>query len=437
MIVFTADRGASGYCLSVHEGKHRDNQPVVLWDCRGAWNQQFRTAPFAPKAKDDLRIRIRTTGNKCVGADTRVKKALGRPAMIWECSSNPAQAWRQVAGKLVGVGGLCLRAAKGNAKGSALVMSECDVNPTVARLENEVAGLNERKQALLKKPPMRKMKNKIRTPFGQNKTLVTEVVDRGKLSAALKQIDSDTAQKSKQLAAERQKPTDKKSQTVDWVTVQPSPDPAAGFHEKYNVPSMAMLKMTAGNFCFDKDSSDLPRVRPHLWECNRKNGNQWFGFGAVSGANFALVSRNSKMCMDVQGASTRHGASVMQYPCHYGENQQWMAVAPGKNATDEKTFAGRFQIKSRKSGKCLAPVTYRFVVTYSKADQQRLDKMKPKERQRCESNPGNTGFLGGQFLQCPNGKRQVETDTLTRKKARFAQVDCKAGDRNQLFTLVR
>jgi hypothetical protein len=270
--------------------------------------------------------------------------------------------------------------------------------------------------------------------FGQKNFVVAKVPARRKLDKAIQRIDKQITDKSKQLATERKKPADKKSQKVDWVTLKPALNPVLNFHEKYKVPPMAMFKMSAGNFCLDKDGSKLPRVRPHLWNCSRKNGNQKFGIGVVSGDYFALVSRDSKMCMDVYDAATHHGQRVIQYPCHYNANQQWMAVSPGKKATDAKTFAGKFHIKNRKSGKCLAPTTVEAKVVYSKADQAGLKNMPKNMRERCGR---NDGFRGSGFIECPRGKTTYSVVSKTRKKARFAQVNCKASDRNQLFTLLR
>lgn len=433
MFFFTQDKGKTGRCMDIKSRKNKNGQPVILWDCHASWNQQFRIVPFDSKAKNSVLVRLRTTGDKCVSVDTRKKVARGTSAIIWKCDSNPGQSWRLAAGKLISANGLCLRPSKGNTKGSSLVMTDCEMNSTVANFEKEIARLNGQKKKLFENPPMRKIKRKLPTGFGQKKVVVAKVIDGKKLRKMTSLIDKQITENSKKLAAERKNPADKKSQKIDWVTVKPSPNPADNFHKKYKVPSMAMLKVSAGNFCLDKTGSMLPRARPHLWKCNRKNGNQKIGIGAVSGDYFALVSGRSKMCMDVKGANTRHGASVFQYPCHYGSNQQWLAVSPGDKATDAKTFAGKFQIKNRKSGKCLAPTIFKQTVTYTAAQKQHLKRMSPAGRKHCERSNG----LSNVFIQCPRGRSRHEIVSQTRKKARFAQVNCKASDKNQLFTLLR
>lgn len=433
LFFFTQDKGKTGRCMDISGAKHKNGQALILWDCHAGWNQQFHMVPFDPKQKNDKQVRIRTTGNKCLSADTRKKKAVGAQTIIWKCDSNPGQRWRVVAGKIIGFKGLCLRPAKGNVKGSALVMVKCDANPAVVKLEREIASLNGQKKKLIENPPMRDVKRKLKVPFGQSRVVISKVPDRKKLNSMMQSIDKKIADKSKLLATERKKPVDKKSQKVDWVQVKPAPNPGAQFHAKYKVPAMAMLKVSAGNYCLDKTGSNLPRARPHLWKCSRKNGNQKFGIGAVSGENFALVSGRSKMCLDVKDSKKHHGARVLQYPCHYGANQQWKAVSPGDSATDAQTFAGKFQIKNRKSGKCLAPTIYQVKTVYSKADQARLKNMQSNYRKSCLQNNRS----GNPFVECPKGRTQAWLVSHTRKKARFAQVNCKTSDPNQLFTLIR
>ena len=56
-----------------------------------------------------------------------------------------------------------------------------------------------------------------------------------------------------------------------------------------------------------------------------------------------LVSRHSGMCLDVSGASTEDGATIIQWPCHGGANQQWRLEAVGEG----------YRFVARHSGKCL------------------------------------------------------------------------------------
>ena len=59
---------------------------------------------------------------------------------------------------------------------------------------------------------------------------------------------------------------------------------------------------------------------------------------------FEIVSRNSGKCLDVFGASTDPGASVIQWVCHGGPNQQWRLEPAG---------GGAFRILARHSGLAL------------------------------------------------------------------------------------
>jgi uncharacterized repeat protein (TIGR03803 family) len=59
---------------------------------------------------------------------------------------------------------------------------------------------------------------------------------------------------------------------------------------------------------------------------------------------YELVSRNSGKCLDVYGASTDAAASVIQWVCHRGENQQWRLEPAG---------GGAVRIIARHSGQVL------------------------------------------------------------------------------------
>jgi uncharacterized repeat protein (TIGR03803 family) len=61
-------------------------------------------------------------------------------------------------------------------------------------------------------------------------------------------------------------------------------------------------------------------------------------------AYYELVSVNSGKCLDVTGASTEAAATVIQWTCHGGENQQWRLEPAG---------GGAFHIIARHSGQAL------------------------------------------------------------------------------------
>ena len=57
-----------------------------------------------------------------------------------------------------------------------------------------------------------------------------------------------------------------------------------------------------------------------------------------------MVSRHSGKCLDVSGGSLGDGASIIQWQCHGGANQQWRLEVAGE---------GYSRMVSRASGKCL------------------------------------------------------------------------------------
>ena len=65
--------------------------------------------------------------------------------------------------------------------------------------------------------------------------------------------------------------------------------------------------------------------------------------GSTSGFD-ALVASHSQKCLDVNGGSLDDGASIIQWQCHGGDNQQWRLEVAGD---------GYSRIVSRHSGKCL------------------------------------------------------------------------------------
>jgi Ricin-type beta-trefoil lectin domain-like len=59
---------------------------------------------------------------------------------------------------------------------------------------------------------------------------------------------------------------------------------------------------------------------------------------------YELRARHSGKCLDVYGGSTDDGASVIQFSCHGGYNQQWRLWDVG---------GGYYELTARHSGKCL------------------------------------------------------------------------------------
>lgn len=87
------------------------------------------------------------------------------------------------------------------------------------------------------------------------------------------------------------------------------------------------LKVRTSNKCFDMTGKNNRGVRYHQWDCNLKNGNQWFYADYVNGDWFLIRSSKSNKCVDVSNTSKSKGAAIHQWDCHKKANQQWKAVA--------------------------------------------------------------------------------------------------------------
>ena len=83
------------------------------------------------------------------------------------------------------------------------------------------------------------------------------------------------------------------------------------------------------------------------WPCHSGDNQQWRLEGVADGYS-RIVARHSGKCLDVSGGSLDDGASIIQWPCHGGDNQQWRL----EGVVD---VGGAFysRIVSRQRGKCL------------------------------------------------------------------------------------
>ena len=78
------------------------------------------------------------------------------------------------------------------------------------------------------------------------------------------------------------------------------------------------------------------------WQCHGGGNQQWRL--EVAGDGYSrIVSRHSGKCLDVNGGSRDDGASIIQWQCHGGANQQWRLEA----------VTGGYQLVTRHGGKCL------------------------------------------------------------------------------------
>jgi hypothetical protein len=419
MVYFAQDGADKGRCLTHGGGQRENGKNAILWDCIGNWNQVFKFVPWKSKSRY---FRIVTSYNKCIGFDP--KGNAGAPVVSRDCDKGLGQRWHLVGGKMVGHKGLCLRVKGVNKNKAQLFVDHCNTDGKLRRLtaeienlDTEIANLKElrikesRKKMKVRMPPF----NQVKIVRGGNKQLIA------RLDQSIKSKEAERAKRQKQARTGAKDTT-----LVEWLTLKPTPDPVKAFHVAYNAPQRAMLKM--GNFCFDKNSSLLPRSKAHLWPCDAKNLNQVFSLGSVGGNQFALVSQNSKMCMDVSSNNTN--TQVQTYPCHYRSNQLWTAVAPGKKVMDKNTLKGKFVLRNNHSGKCMAPTF--FGPQYTNLDKQKLARMSKKDQDLCLK----TGRSGSPFQKCPR-KSGYGVEKKLAKRAILRQVPCNTSDRFQQFTLVK
>jgi hypothetical protein len=93
-----------------------------------------------------------------------------------------------------------------------------------------------------------------------------------------------------------------------------------------------------------------------LWDCRNGAQNQHWSPIVVgnTGSQYGTLmfsNRSSGKCLDVNANSTDNGATVIQWNCHNGSNQQWDIELPA--GADPVTYDGPVMFKNRASGKCL------------------------------------------------------------------------------------
>jgi hypothetical protein len=79
------------------------------------------------------------------------------------------------------------------------------------------------------------------------------------------------------------------------------------------------------------------------WSCNSGANQQW-QLKDMGQSQYELISKSSGKCIDVPGSSTYDGTSVQQYSCNGAKNQLWKLTTASN---------GYRQIVSSNSGKCL------------------------------------------------------------------------------------
>ncbi|NJP48427.1 RICIN domain-containing protein [Actinacidiphila epipremni] len=108
-------------------------------------------------------------------------------------------------------------------------------------------------------------------------------------------------------------------------------------------PYDALVARHSGK-CLDvADNSAADGATVTQWGCNGGLNQQWRLTDAGNGY-VTVIAQHSGKCLDVSNASTTAGANVNQYYCNGGTNQQWQLQSQGD---------GYVRLVARHSGKCL------------------------------------------------------------------------------------
>ncbi|THV36456.1 RICIN domain-containing protein [Glycomyces buryatensis] len=136
-----------------------------------------------------------------------------------------------------------------------------------------------------------------------------------------------------------------------------------------------------------------------------------------SGSGYAqIIARHSGKCLDVASASTANGATVQQYDCWNGANQQWDLRDAG---------GGYVQIVARHSGKCLDVAS---ASTANGATVQQYDCWNGANQQ-FEVRDSGSGYA--QIIARHSGKCLDVTSASTTNSALVKQYDCHGGTNQQ------
>ncbi|MBD0734867.1 beta-xylosidase [Streptomyces sp. CBMA29] len=96
--------------------------------------------------------------------------------------------------------------------------------------------------------------------------------------------------------------------------------------------------------CLDvSDNSAADSATVVQWTCGAGLNQQW-RMTSTGGGYVSVIAQHSGKCLDVSNASTVAGAFVNQYYCNGGANQQWLVQDQGN---------GYVRLQARHSGQCL------------------------------------------------------------------------------------
>jgi len=287
------------------------------------WNHKYRTCWRSPDSKMLVYTLKGAAKGLCVNSWGNPRVA-GSVLALWDCLATGRQQFTQ---EMVGKGpyfllknayGVCFRAKSGKS-GAAVVTAKCK-NQASQRWKFEHGRIVGRNNRCLRS---RKLNTKQSHLFLQDCNVGIKV--------------SKTA-----------KPP------IEWAFATPANNAAKHYHKKFGVRTNSKLRI--GGWCLESPAL-LPEERIRLRKCNNDKSSQLIAIGNVHSHYFALVPQNSKMCLDVFAYKKHDFAHVVTWPCNFAGNQQWVAVIGGDKVTTAKTFKHKtgFMIRSRFSGKCLAP----------------------------------------------------------------------------------
>jgi hypothetical protein len=116
------------------------------------------------------------------------------------------------------------------------------------------------------------------------------------------------------------------------------------------------LKCVASGKCLDVyGGSKVDGANVQQWSCHDGDNQRWiFKPQGYDGNDpvYLIINVGSGKCLDVEGASLKDGANIIQYSCHSGKNQLWKVKPIGGEGERKLSLLG-YQIISVKSGKCL------------------------------------------------------------------------------------
>lgn len=102
------------------------------------------------------------------------------------------------------------------------------------------------------------------------------------------------------------------------------------------------MKARHSGKCADIKASDPNNGVPLVqWNCHYADNQRWI-FTHLGSGYFEVKNKRSGRCADVSGAGTSNGSPLIQWDCHRGNNQQWQVINNGN---------GSYRLVARHSGK--------------------------------------------------------------------------------------